>query len=80
VSWTAWVSLAYMAFIPSVLCYLIYYYALARIPASKLAAFTYLQPLLAMLMAIPALGEHPTQALMAGAALVLTGVFVAERV
>lgn len=80
VTWGAWLSLAYMAFIPSVICYLIYYYALARIPASRLAAFAYLQPLLAMLVAIPVLGEHPSESLLAGGAIVLAGVFVAERI
>ena len=44
----------------SVLGYLIYYYALARIPASRMAAFQYLQPVFATLMAVVLLGEHLT--------------------
>jgi drug/metabolite transporter (DMT)-like permease len=76
----AWTSVLYMSLFPSVVAYLIYYYALARIPASRLSAFSYLQPLLATAMAIPALGEYPTRSLLAGGILVLAGVFVAERV
>ncbi len=76
---TAWASLLYMAFCPSVIGYLIYYHALSRISASKLSAFTYLQPLLATLMAIPALGEQPTSSLAFGGLMILGGVFVAER-
>jgi drug/metabolite transporter (DMT)-like permease len=68
-----------MAVFPSVVCYSIYYYALTYVPASRVSAFSYLQPLLAILMAIPLLGEQPTRSLMAGGALVLTGVFLAER-
>ncbi|MDZ4799107.1 MAG: DMT family transporter [Bryobacteraceae bacterium] len=79
VSMTAWASLLYMAFCPSVIGYLIYYHALSRIPASKLSTFTYMQPLLATLMAIPALGEHPTSSLAFGGIMILAGVFVAER-
>lgn len=74
-----WVSLAYMAVVASVVCYMIYYWALAHMPASKLSAFSYLQPLLATLMAIPMLGEYPTKSLILGGALILGGVFVTER-
>jgi drug/metabolite transporter (DMT)-like permease len=79
VSWTAWASLLYMAAFPSVLCYLIYYYALTWIPASRVAAFSYLQPLLATFLAAQTLGERPTGALITGAVLVLAGVMMAER-
>jgi drug/metabolite transporter (DMT)-like permease len=39
VTWTGWTSLVYMALFPSVLCYLIYHYALSYIPASRVSAF-----------------------------------------
>jgi drug/metabolite transporter (DMT)-like permease len=79
VSWIAWASVVYMAAFPSVLCYLIYYYALGHISASRVSAFSYLQPLLATALAIPFLGENPTSSLILGGSLVLLGVFVAER-
>lgn len=79
VSWAAWASILYMGIFPSVVCYLIYYYALGHIPASRVSAFSYLQPLLAPLLAIPMLAEYPTKSLVAGGALVLLGVFVTER-
>jgi drug/metabolite transporter (DMT)-like permease len=79
VSWIGWASLVYMAVFASVVCYLIYYYALSHVPASRVSAFSYLQPLLGTLLAIPLLGEHPTRSLLSGGALVLTGVFLAER-
>ena len=79
VTWTAWAAVAYMALFPSVLCYVIYYYALTWIPASRVSAFAYTQPLLATLLAIPALGERPTPSLIGGAVLVLAGVMITER-
>jgi drug/metabolite transporter (DMT)-like permease len=79
VTWTAWSSLLYMAGISSVLAYLIYYRALAHISASRVSAFSYLQPLIVTLLAVTILGERPTQELIAGGALVLAGVLLAER-
>lgn len=79
VTWVAWVSVLYMALFPSVLCYSIYYYTLTYVPASRVAAFSYLQPLLAMTMAMAFLGERPTAGLLSGGALVLVGVFLAEK-
>lgn len=79
VSLVAWLCLLYMALFPSVVCYLIFYYALARIPASRVSNFGYLQPLFATAFGVLLLGESITPALVAGGVLVLAGVFVAER-
>jgi drug/metabolite transporter (DMT)-like permease len=76
---TGWLSVAFMAAFPSVLCYLIYSHALAHIPASRVSAFSYLQPLIAGAVAVPVLGEPITSALAAGGALVLAGVCITER-
>lgn len=79
VSWGAWLSLLYMAVFSSVVSYIIYNHALKYVAASRVSAFSYLQPLLATLLAIPLLGEHLTTGLIVGGALVLTGVVVTER-
>lgn len=79
VSRAAWAGVLYMVLFPSVACYLIFYYALRHMAASRLVALAYLQPLLATLMAIALLGERVTPAVATGGALVLAGVWVAER-
>lgn len=79
VSARGWLSLLYMAVFPSVLGYLIYCYALSRMPASRVSAFSYLQPLLATIFAVPMLGEPVTGSLAGGGALILAGVYVTER-
>ena len=61
VTWVAWASLGYMALFPSVVCYLIYYYALSHIPASRVSAFSYLQPLLGYPDGDPAPGRTSDQ-------------------
>ncbi|MBM3773834.1 MAG: DMT family transporter [Acidobacteria bacterium] len=79
VSWSAWASLLYMALFPSVVCYLIYFHALSRIPASRVAAFSYLQPLIATLMGVVLLGERISIPLAAGGSVIFAGVYLTER-
>ena len=79
VSAAGWLSVLYMAVFPSVLGYLIYCYALTQMPASRVSAFSYLQPLLATILAVPMLGEPVTGSLAGGGALVLIGVYLTER-
>jgi drug/metabolite transporter (DMT)-like permease len=75
----AWVGLLYMAVFSSIVAHVIYYWALSHLPASRVASFSYLQPLVATVLAIPALGEPLTTPVMAGGALVLAGVWLTER-
>jgi drug/metabolite transporter (DMT)-like permease len=79
VSTRGWASLAYMALFPSVVCYLIYYYALTQIAASRVSAFSYLQPPLATLLGVLMLGERITAPLVLGGAVIFAGVYLAER-
>lgn len=80
VSAKAWWSFAYMTVISSVLCYIGWAYALKRLAASRLSAFSYLQPLVATLFALPMLGEPITWTLVTGGGLIMAGVFLSERV
>jgi drug/metabolite transporter (DMT)-like permease len=79
VSAAAWTGVFYMGAFSSITGYLIYYYALARIPASRMAAFQYLQPVFASLMAVVLLGEQLSGTAIAAGAIIFTGVFVTER-
>ena len=79
ISAAAWLSMLYMALFPSVLAYLIYYYALARISASRVSAFSYLQPVFATVMGVAILGEYLGASVIAGGLVILCGVWLAER-
>jgi len=79
VSSLAWISMIYMAWIPSLLGLSIYYYALKYIPASRVSLQSYLQPLMATLLAVPLLREPVTMPLLIGGGLVMSGVFLAGR-
>ena len=79
VSAAGWSSLIYMALFPSAICYLIYYYALTHISASRVSAFIYLEPVIATLMAVAFLGERITAPLLASGTVIFTGVYLTER-
>lgn len=78
VGWDGWFAVVYMAGIASVLAYLIFYWALKHLSASRLAAFSYLQPVLVTLLGVVFLGEKATGHLVGGGALILVGVYLTE--
>lgn len=67
----------YMAGFSAVLSYTIF--LLRHMDPSCVAAINYLQPVVVILISVPFLGEHPTGHLLAGAALVLWRVYLAEK-
>lgn len=78
ISSRAWGSVLYMGFFPSIVGYFIYVYALRRLPGSRVASVSYLQPICATLLAVVFLDEHPGKTFLGGAALVLTGVWITQ--
>ena len=79
VGWAGWAGLFYMAAISSVLGYLIFYWALRHMAASRISAFSYVQPLLVNALGLTLLGERFTRHILIGGALILIGVYAAER-
>jgi len=79
ISWAAWGGLLYMAAFASVAAYLIYFWALRHVTATRIAAFSYLLPVMATLGGVLVLGDPLSVHLFIGGGLVLSGVFVAER-
>jgi drug/metabolite transporter (DMT)-like permease len=79
VSASTWAWLAFVVVFPTAGAYLLNNYALARADASVVALFIYLQPLIAAVLAMARLGEHPPPVTWVGGALVFTGVFLALR-
>jgi len=79
VSGAAWLAAAYMALFPSVVAYLIYYHALTRIAASRVSAFSYLQPVFALGLGVAILHERLGAPEIAGGLVIFSGVYLAER-
>jgi drug/metabolite transporter (DMT)-like permease len=79
ISTTGWLCAVYMALFPSIAAYLIYYYALTHIAASRVASFSYLQPVFATAMAVFLLNERLTAPVIASGIGILAGVYITER-
>jgi len=74
-----WVSLAYLVVLTSVVAYLLYYYALAREDASRVAIWSNTQPVLTALLAWGVYGDRFTATFVAGGVLVIAGVAITQR-
>jgi drug/metabolite transporter (DMT)-like permease len=68
-----------MALGPSVICYLIYYYALAHMDASRLSAYNYLLPAMATLLGVWMLGEQVTLWTAVAGVVIFSGIYIVER-
>ena len=79
ITWVGWSSLLYSTTVGSAGAYLAYYYSLRQMKASEVAVFHYLQPVLATLMGVWFFQESLTPRFEVAAALILAGVFLAER-
>jgi len=80
VGWAGWAGILYMAALSSTAAYMMFYWILRYMDASRIVVLNYCQPVLVVLFSIPILGEHPTRNYIGGSALVLLGVYLAEHV
>lgn len=71
-----WSAVAYLTLVCSCLCYGVWYSLLRRYPVSKMAAFLFIQPLLGPVYGYVLLGETMTMWTVAGAVLVVAGVWM----
>lgn len=76
---SATLSVCYLGVFPTAIGFTTWGYALARTPAGKMGATTYLVPALAVLLSWAFLGEVPSATATAGGALCLAGVAISRR-
>jgi drug/metabolite transporter (DMT)-like permease len=78
---SAWgaASVAYLILVTSTIAWLIYYWALGRAEASRVAVWANLQPVFTALLAWAVYGELLTVPFVAGGAMVVVGVVMTER-
>ncbi|MEN9799281.1 MAG: hypothetical protein RL653_2977 [Pseudomonadota bacterium] len=74
----AWACLGYLGVLTSVVSYLLWYYALSRLEASRVAVFSNLQPIVTAVMAWAVVGDVLPWEWGMGAVLVLVGVRVTQ--
>ena len=74
-----WFAIFILGFFCSGLAYVFWYDGLAVMPAAKVTAFQFLQPILGAVIAYIISGERFTPFMAAGGALILTGVWLVNR-
>ncbi|MGH9775507.1 MAG: DMT family transporter [Candidatus Acidiferrales bacterium] len=79
VDWRGWASLGYAAAIASIAGYIIYYWALRYITATRISALNYLLPVIVTTLGILFLGEHLTARFLLAGSVVLLGVYLTQR-
>jgi drug/metabolite transporter (DMT)-like permease len=74
-----WIAVLFLGVICSGFAYVFWYDALKRLPAARVGALIYLEPLVAVVVARLVLGEPILPATLAGGALILGGVWLVNR-
>lgn len=74
-----WTGILYGGIFSSLIAYVIYNWALAKLPAFRTSVFAYLDPIVAIMVAIPLLGEKLTLPFIIGSVLVFLGILIAEH-
>ena len=73
-----WTGIIFGVFFSSALAYYLYSYGLGKINAQETGVFSYIDPVIAILIAMPLLREYPTIYFLIGSILVFGGIFLAE--
>lgn len=74
-----WIGILFGVFLSSALAYFLFNYGIAKIRMQEVGLFTYIDPIIAVLIAVPLLHEIPTIHFFIGSALVFGGIFLAEK-
>ena len=72
------VGIIYGVFFSSALAYSLFYYGISRLKAQEIGLFSYIDPLAAVVIAIPLLHEYPNLYYFIGSILVFGGIYFAE--
>ncbi len=72
------VGIFWGVFFSSAIAYTLFYYALSKIEAGDVGIFTYIDPVAAVVIAIPLLHEFPNLFYLLGSLLVFGGIYLAE--
>lgn len=72
------VGIVYGVFFSSAVAYSLFYYGISRLKAQEIGLFSYIDPIAAVLIAIPLLNEYPSFYYFLGSLLVFGGIYFAE--
>lgn len=73
-----WTGIIFGVFFSSALAYGLFMYGISKLDAQEVGIFSYIDPVIAILIAIPLLGEYPTPIFFIGTLFVFLGIILAE--
>jgi len=73
-----WIGIIFGVFFSSALAYGLFMYGISKIKAQEVGIFSYIDPVIAVLLAIPLLGEYPTLIFFLGSLFIFVGIVLAE--
>ncbi len=76
---TSWIGIIYGVIFSSAIAYFMFNYALTKLSAQQIGVYSYIMPVIAVLVAIPLLKEFPDFFFILGAVFVFIGMFISER-
>ncbi len=74
-----WTGILFGVFLSSAVAYFLYYYGISKIDAKESGLFSYIDPVIAIIIAIPLLNEYPNFYFFVGSILVFGGILFAEK-
>ena len=77
--WAGFGAVAVLAFLTSIIGYVVWYWALAKGGISRVASVQFTQPLFGLALAAIVLGERPAPVTAAAGVAILTGAWIVQR-
>lgn len=74
-----WLQIIYLALLTSGIAYIIWYYAIKRLPASSVGVFNNLQPVFTTILAMAFLNQSVSFIYIIGGLLIIGGVYIAQK-
>ncbi len=78
-NFNGWVGIVYGVLFSSALAYYLFNYAMAKVNAQEVGIFTYIDPIAAVILAIPLVNEFPNVYFIIGSVLIFGGIYLAEK-
>ncbi len=79
IPWQSWSAIAYLVIIGSVISFVAFLYALQHLPTEQSSLYSYVNPIVAVLLGWLLFGEMLTPLMIAGVLLTLYGVYIVNR-
>ena len=73
-----WIGIIFGVIFSSAIAYSLYNYGISKIDAQEVGIFGYIDPIIAILIAVPLLHEYPTLYFYMGTFFVFIGIVIAE--